>query len=149
MRRKADGTAFEREFRDAMKTRFYIRRLPTLNTGNAGSTQPADFIVIGNRFNYVEVKETAGDRFSVTEMQQYPEFIEFVEERNRLKMFGMPAVRDMEYVLVVHFLKHGVVRAIESKDMLQLVARRKTLKYDDSIGVAFTSVDSLVRGIEI
>ena len=49
--RKADGAGFEREFRAKMGEKYYVRRLPTLRTGYAGLSQPADFILVGEKFN--------------------------------------------------------------------------------------------------
>ena len=84
--RKADGVRFEKEFRDVMKERYYIRRLPTLRTGYAGSTQPADFILVGNNFNYVEVKETARDRFSFSTYNRCLRSRNFLNTRKELKI---------------------------------------------------------------
>ena len=149
MRRKADGTAFENEFKEAIKKEFYIRRLPTLNTGYAGQSQPADFIVVGKRFNYVEVKETKGDSFSITQMQQYEEFKDFIEERDRLCSLRSMVNYNMEYVLVIHFLSHSCYRVVYSDQMLDLVERRKTVRWDGKEGMTFTSLNDLVGGIEL
>ena len=149
MRRKADGTAFENEFKEAIKKEFYIRRLPTLNTGYAGQSQPADFIAVGKRFNYVEVKETKGDSFSITQMQQYEEFKDFIEERDRLCRRFTMTVFTMDYVLVVHFLSHNCYRVVYSKQMLDLVKRRKTVRWDGKEGLTFTSLNDLVGGIDL
>ena len=55
------------------KDAYYVRRLPTLRTGYAGLSQPADFVLVGNSFNYVELKETTSDRLSISTLQQYSE----------------------------------------------------------------------------
>ena len=148
MRRKSDGTAFEKEFRKAMEERFYIKRLPTLTSGYAGQSQPSDFIVIGNHFNYAEVKETMSDRFSISQMQQYEEFKTFVEERKRLGT-ELTGIREMDYVLVVHFLKYGVYKIVNSLEMIYLLEKKSTLKYNQDIGQTFNDLETFVKEIHL
>lgn len=137
-RRKADGTAFENEFRDALDAFFHVLRLPTLKTGHSGQTQPADFIVVGKHFNYAECKETAGDRFSITEMQQLPEMKDFIEER-KVK----PVLKDDEYYVVVHFLSYSVIKVLTALEAESLEKSHKSLKYDDKIGQTYRTVEEL------
>ncbi len=133
--RKADGAAFEREFRDLMKDRFYIRRLPTLRTGYAGLTQPADFILVGNTFNYVELKETAGDRISISTLQQYAEIKEFIAENKRLML-------EMNYWLIVRFIGKGIC-AIANETIIEFGEGRKTLRYNSPEAIRFNTIEEL------
>lgn len=80
-RKKADGAAFEHEFKKRIELQNYVKRLPTLNTGYSGLRQPADFIVVGNTFSYVELKETAKDSFSITGMEQLDQMKDFVRDK--------------------------------------------------------------------
>lgn len=142
---KVDGTKFEGEFRDCIKDKFYIKRLPTLNTGFAGLRQPADFIVVGKTFNYVELKETAQDRFSVRAMEQFDLMFDFLTERNGYVIFD---VIRMEYWLIVHFIEKGVYKAITGQEAFDLAMARKSLRWDSKIGKTFTSLKELRGGIK-
>lgn len=148
MRRKADGRAFEREFEKCLSEKFLVRRLPTLNTGFSGFGQPADFIVVGSRFNYVEVKETVKDDFSITSMQQLEEMKQFLKDKDRYKMSG-DAANEMNYWIVVHYLKRGKLRAIKAEDAIELSNSRSTLKFESNQGMLFYSLDELKRGLAL
>ena len=137
--RKADGAGFEKEFRAKMNQRYYIRRLPTLRTGYAGLSQPADFILVGNKFNYVEVKETTRDRFSVSTMQQYPEIIEFLEYKKRVQHLNGC---EMNYWLVVRFIG-GCVCAIANEDILKLREEKRTLRCNTPEATVVRTVEDL------
>lgn len=140
--RKADGTGFEKEFRAKMENKYYIRRLPTLRTGYAGLSQPADFILVGNSFNYVEVKETAGDRFSISTLQQYPEIVEFLEYKKRIQSW----VRcEMNYWLVVRFIDRCVC-AIANEDILKLGNEKRTLRCNTPEAKVFKTIEDLREG---
>lgn len=141
MRRKADGGAFETEFRKCMSRDFYLLRLPTLSMGYAGLSQPADFVLIGDNFNYVELKETAGDSFSITSMQQYPQMKRFVEERARLQ--NCEAVRSAKYWVVVHFLAHKVLKVVEAEQAIRMSEARKTIRFDDAVSAQFSSLEEM------
>lgn len=138
--RKADGVAFEREFRDKMQQLYYVRRLPTLKTGYAGLTQPADFILVGDRFNYVEVKETGRETFSISTMQQYEEIKAFMEQRKLAIERGNKCI--MNYWLIVRFIDKGVC-AISNEMILQLGENRKTLKYNSPEAIRVDKVEQL------
>lgn len=124
---KADGHEFERQFKKEVSKHNHVLRLPTLNTGFAGLTQPADFIVVGNFFNYVELKETAGDSFSISAMEQFDSMKQFVREKNALRTAGQ-AVATMQYWLVVHFIKYNLIKMITAEQALELASQRKTLR---------------------
>lgn len=125
MRRKADGTAFEREFKDAASQKVYVKRLPTLTSQNAGAGQPADFYVVGNIFNYVETKETAADSFSIREMQQLDKVQDFVEDE---EFYRKKTNAKMEYWIIVHFICRKTFIAITAKGALKLLEKRQQLK---------------------
>lgn len=137
--RKADGVRFEREFRAAMEERYYIRRLPTLRTGYAGLSQPADFVLVGNNFNYVELKETAGDRLSITTLQQYPEIVEFLEYKKRVQSLNSC---EMNYWLIVRFIDRCIC-AISNDDILKLAAEKRTLRCDTPEAKVFETLEEL------
>ena len=141
MRRKADGSAFEREFRDCMKESFYVRRLHTMNTGYSGMTQPADFVVVGDQFNYVELKETKGDSFSITAMQQFEELKEYLQERSRLCICR--AVRESRYWIIVHFLEYGVIKVVEGAKALEMSNAHKTIRVTDDTIMQFASLKEM------
>lgn len=137
--RKADGAGFEREFRAKMGEKYYVRRLPTLRTGYAGLSQPADFILVGEKFNYVEVKETARDRFSISTMQQYPEIVEFLEYKRRVQSSNSC---EMNYWLVVRFIDRCVC-AIANDDILKLGAEKRTLRCNTPEALVFKTIEDL------
>lgn len=137
--RKADGVRFEREFRAAMEKRYYIRRLPTLRTGYAGLSQPADFVLVGNSFNYVELKETAGDRLSITTLQQYPEIVEFLEYKKRVQSLNSC---EMNYWLIVRFIDRCIC-AISNDDILKLAAEKRTLRCNTPEAKVFETLEEL------
>ncbi|HHV41490.1 MAG TPA: hypothetical protein GXX72_01395 [Clostridiaceae bacterium] len=140
--RKADGPRFEREFKAKMKKKYYTRRLPTLRTGYAGLSQPADFILVGDNFNYVEVKETARDRFSISTLQQYPEIVEFLEYKERVQsLIGC----EMNYWLIVRFIDRCVC-AISNEDILKLKAEKRTLRCNTPEAVVFETIEDLREG---
>ena len=140
--RKADGVRFEREFRAAMEKRYYIRRLPTLRTGYAGLSQPADFVLVGNNFNYVELKETAGDRLSITTLQQYPEIVEFLEYKKRVQSLNSC---EMNYWLIVRFIDRCIC-AISNEDILKLAAEKRTLRCNTPEAKVFKTLEDLREG---
>ncbi len=137
-RRKADGTAFENEFKRALEAFFYVKRLPTLNTGFSGLRQPADFIVVGKHFNYAECKETAGDRFSVSTMEQFDLMCDFIQDRDRLTV-----MKDNEYYVIVHFLTYSVIKVITAREAKDLADKHKSLVYSMDIGKTYHSVEEL------
>ena len=137
--RKADGARFEREFRAKMEKKYYIRRLPTLRTGYAGLSQPADFILVGDNFNYVEVKETAGDRLSISTLQQYPEIEEFLEYKKRVQSSNSC---EMNYWLVVRFINRCVC-AILNDDILKLGMEKRTLRCNTPEAIVFKTIEDL------
>lgn len=137
--RKADGVTFEKEFKDKMHSKYYVRRLPTLRS-YAGLTQPADFILIGNAFNYVELKETGADRFSVSTMRQYPEVKEFLEEREKLRQAGLKCKTN--YWLVVRFIDRGIC-AIANETILKFGENKRTLKPDSHEAIRVDSIEDL------
>lgn len=139
MRRKADGTAFEGEFMKAMQDTHYVKRLRTTNTGYAGVREPADFIVVKNKFCYVELKETAGNAFSITGMEQFDKMQEFIEVVQELH--GQVAV-PLEYWLIVHFLEAKCIKAISGEKALEMSATRAALR-DDSQVLTFRSLEEL------
>lgn len=144
MRRRADGPAFEREFRAAVKERYYIKRLPTLVSQYAGAGQPADFYVVGSRFNYAEVKETTDDSFAITGMQQFEEMKDFVKARQMYNDI------EMEYFVIVHFLRHKLIVAVTVDQALELSAERKRLWYNSYPKEAFvaSTLEELVEKIK-
>nr|DAH56631.1 MAG TPA: holliday junction resolvase [Caudoviricetes sp.] len=136
-RRKADGTEFEREFKETVEPRYYIKRLPTLNTGFAGLRQPADFILVGRCFNYIECKETTGDRFAISTMEQFDKMCEFLEDKKRY-----PEV-EMNYYIIVHYLVKGVYKVVLAEDAKELADKHKTLKFDADVGLTFSRLEDL------
>lgn len=147
MRRKADGPEFEKEFKEAVEKMFYVRRLPTLNTGYSGLRQPADFIVIGDHFNYAELKETAGDVFSISQMQQYDMLVEFMKQKQEYRTVTLKGIVEMDFLVIVHFLKRNVIKVVDGKTALEMVAKKKALHYDSPEGMSFTSLNELVGGM--
>ena len=139
MRRKADGTAFEGEFMRAMQDTHYVKRLRTTNTGYAGVREPADFIVVKNKFSYVELKETAGNAFSITGMEQFDKMKEFIEVVRELH--GKVTI-PLKYWLVVHFLKDGCIKAISGEQALEMSTTRAALR-DNSPVLTFQSLEEL------
>lgn len=137
--RKADGVAFEKEFKEKMNSKYYVRRLPTLRS-YAGLTQPADFILVGNAFNYVELKETGADRFSVSTMRQYPEVKEFLEEREKLEQAGLKCKTN--YWLIVRFVDRGIC-AIANETILKFGENKRTLKPDSHEAIKVNSIEDL------
>lgn len=109
-----------------MKEKYYVRRLPTLRTGYAGSSQPADFIVVGDNCNYVELKETAGKRYSLANLQQKSEIEDFIAEVKRLQL------TNARYWIVVNFLGQGMV-VISGETALEMIENRETLKPENNI----------------
>lgn len=142
-RRKADGTAFEKDFEKFASGAVYVRRLPTLNTGYAGMSQPADFIVVGQSFNYVELKETAGDSFSITAMQQFDEMKEFMLKKHDLRF--CKGVKTSNYWIIVHFLKHKSIKMVDGEKALLMSSKRKAIRADDDTLITFGSLDELLE----
>lgn len=140
MRRVADGTAFEKEFAKEFEDSTYVKRLRTPNTGYAGIREPADFIVIADNFNYVELKETAGDKFSIYGMEQYDMMRDFVQEfRKRWQYLGTA----MRYWLIVNFISYGVIKVIGSEDAEALAVAHKTLTPNTKTAMTFHSLEEL------
>lgn len=136
-RKKADGTAFEKEFKDAVKKKYCVRRLHTSFTPN-----PADFVVLGKTFNYAEVKETAADSFSIASLQQLSEIKKFVEDRNTFKS---SIVAKSHYWVIVHFLKYSLIKVIEANQALELLSKRETLKPSTDCST-YSNLKELVEG---
>lgn len=137
-RRKADGTAFENEFKELISKYFYVMRLPTLNTGFAGLRQPADFVVVGEHFNYAECKETAGDRFAITTMEQFDKMCEFLEEKAKYKTMA-----ENNYYLIVHYLVRGTYKVLLAEEAKQLADKHCSLKFDSDVGKTYHSLEEL------
>lgn len=140
MRRKADGHRFEKEFRAVAETAYYTRRMQTPSQRYAGLRQPADFFVIGKRFNYVETKETAGKSLSIKAMEQYDQICQFVELRKKYKLY-----RIMEYYVIVHFISEGVIKVLTAADALTLVAKRQTVKPEGEVGLTFSTLEDIIK----
>lgn len=145
--RTADGTSFESKFETAMKKESrHVLRLPTLNTGYAGMSQPSDFIVVGDYFNYVEVKETSSDRFAVSSMQQLKEVLKYEQE----KLYSVAkAFLEGHYYLVVHFLSSNTYSVIDSIYIELLVAQHKTLRNTDKNALIFDSLEKLCKELKL
>lgn len=140
MRKKADGTAFEKEFQEVISKDCYVKRLRTPNSGYAGVREPADYIVVDNRFNYVELKETTGDAFSISGMEQFDLMQEFIHQKQE-KYSNVFA--GMNYWLVVHFLKRRLIKVVRGEQALDLAAGRKTLRYDTIEGMTFLNLEEM------
>lgn len=138
IRRRADGPAFEKEFREKTEDYYYVRRLPTLRS-YAGLSQPADFILVGNSFNYVELKETKAESFSITSMQQYDEVVKFLDKKKKLE--GKVSC-NMNYWLIVRFLGKGVC-AVPNENILKFAEERKTLKYNSPSVLRVNKIEDL------
>jgi len=136
MRQRVDGNKFQEEFEKHFLKSCYVLRLPTLNTGYSGLTQPADFIVARGNVHFVEVKETGKDYFSITSMQQYVPMKEFTLVRKQLRL-------EMNYLVLVHFIKRGVYKLLTSEQALELSSNRKQLMYDSEIGSTYRSLDEI------
>lgn len=124
---KADGARFERQFRDVFSSDYIVHRLHVMKAGYAGMSQPADFIVVGDSFNYVELKETARDRLSISTLQQYDTIKEFLEKR---KEFKKRNTCDVNYILVVNFLGKGIC-ILANEAITDFGESNRTLKYDE------------------
>ncbi len=140
MRKKADGTAFEREFQKVISEDAYVKRLRTINTGYSGVREPADYIVVDNRFNYVELKETTGDAFSISGMEQFDLMTEFIQQKQE-KYSNVFA--GMNYWLIVHFLSRRLIKVVRGEQALDLAAKHKTLRYDTIDGMTFLDLEEL------
>lgn len=140
--RESNGARFEALFCDTMKKYHYVLRLPTLSTGYAGMSQPADFIVVGDYFNYIELKETTSDRFSVSSMQQLKQIDNY--ERQKKRLCSRSFVKGKYYV-VVHFMLNDIYLVVDSSYILALVSERKTLNMKDDNALIFTSLDDLCK----
>lgn len=145
MKRKvADGTAFEREFEKTFSGSLYVKRLRTPNTGYAGVREPADFILVGNCFNYVELKETSGDAFSISTMEQFDLMKEFIETK---KALGASVGVDLQYYVVVHFLSSNSIKVVCGETALYLAENRKTLRPNSFLGWEFSSLENMKEGM--
>lgn len=133
-RERVDGHKFENEFRNTMEPHYYLQRLHTMNTGYAGLTQPADFILYGHAVYYLELKETSKDSFSLSSIEQLAEIEEFCDKRKR--HVGVP----LFYYVIVHFIEHETIKVIEADTVLALVNARKSLRPDSKIGFEFKSL---------
>lgn len=127
MRLKADGQAFEREFAKCFSDRFHVQRLYTPSLGYSGIRCPADYIVVGSRFSYVELKETEKDRFSIVSIQQMPYVLEFYDHQR-------PEVDKtlFQYWLLVHFIRQEVYAVLGLEDIVALYKARKSYKVGES-----------------
>lgn len=123
MRRRVDGHKFQNEFETALKDNYYILRLYTPNTGYSGLTQPADFLILGKYTTFVELKETAADNLSITQLQQLPEIQNFVAQRLTVQF-------NAQYMLVTHFIKHARMLVVPATQLLDIYTERKSLRYD-------------------
>jgi hypothetical protein len=146
MIRDANGAAFESRFGDCMRKYHHTLRLPTLNTGYSGSTQPADFIVVGQSFNYVELKETKSAAFSVSSMAQLPEARKFMKEQ--AMYVADRAVREGEYYLIVHFMSPECYKVAVAKEIDEFASRHETLKPSSKV-LTFMSLDELCGGLRV
>lgn len=140
MRKKADGPAFEKEFKEAVSQKHYVRRLHTAFMPN-----PADFIVVGKRFNYVEVKETAQESFSLANLQQLSEMREYIKDR---ELYRGTALEESKYWLIVNFLKLGVIKVLEASQVFALLEQRITLKQNTDC-YSYNNLKELVEGGEL
>ena len=140
MRKKADGPAFEKEFKDAVVEKYYARRLHTAFTPN-----PADFIVVGKRFNYAEVKETAQESFSLATLQQLSEMRDYVKHR---ELYKDTALKESKYWLIVHFLSFGVIKVLEVSQVFDLLKKRTTLKPTTDC-YSYSNLKELIEGGEL
>ena len=140
MRQRVDGHKFEDEFSSIIGRRKTVIRLHTPNTGYAGLVQPSDFIVIGNTFSFVETKETGKDTFSISDMEQLDSMRQFVEE----KFMGKGQLQsDMQYLVIVHFIKRSIIRVMSAEYAFDLLLHKKTLRYDDANTCGFSSLKEL------
>ena len=140
MRTRVDGNKFQNEFSKSISESFYVLRLPTLNTGYSGLTQPADFIVFGKVPAFVETKETGNDAFSISQMEQLEAMKDFEKHRT------MYRTMNLNYYVVVHFIKRHTLKVIAAEEALDLYHRRKQLHYNDAIGLQYTTLDELREG---
>lgn len=143
MRQRVDGHKFEKEFDDKMSDLFYVLRLHTLGGGYSGLTQPADFLVCGNNTSFVETKETSKDSFSISDMEQLDEMKQFLDRKRNAKC---PALRTMEYLIVVHFISHKLIRVITAEQAEELLFHKKRLHYDMNIGISYNNLQELKEG---
>lgn len=141
VRHTADGQKFEREMFNLLCPIYYIKRLPTLNTGFSGVRQKADFYVVGSRFTYLELKETTAKSFYVAKMQQLDKVVEFIEERDRLMALG--TVQELEYYLVVKFMRQQVLKVLTANEIIALKEMQKGLTAETVLGKTFNSMQQL------
>lgn len=140
MRKKADGPAFEREFKGFAEAKYYTKRLHTTFTSN-----PSDFIVIGKRFSYVEVKETAQASFSMASLQQLSEIKAYAKDR---EFYKSPVLKQSKYWLVVHFLSPDVIKVVEASQILEMLDKRETLKPSTDC-YSYSNLIALIEGGEL
>lgn len=136
MRLKADGQAFEREFAKCFSDRFHVQRLYTPSLGYSGIRCPADYIVVGSKFSYVELKETEKDRFSIVSMQQMPYVLEFYTHQQ-------PEVDKslFQYWLVIHFIRQEVYAVLSLEEIVTLYQARKSYKVSE--GMEFIRLEDI------
>jgi len=144
MRQRVDGQKFEEEFSNTLSKRKTVIRLHTPNTGYAGIVQPSDFIVIGDTISFVELKETSKDSFSISDMEQLDSMRQFVEEKFMRK--GQLQT-NMQYLVIVHFIKRGVIKVMPAEYAFDLLFHRKTLRYDDAKTFEYSSLKELEENL--
>lgn len=144
--RGANGARFESEFSSVMSLHHHVLRLPTLNTGYSGLSQPADFIVVGDAFNYVELKETTSDRFSLSDLQQ----ARFLSQYNKEKAVSRdPAFLLGHYYLVIHFVLHKVYVVVTSTKVENLMDSHKSVRWDSKDAIVFRTLEDLCKELPL
>ena len=142
MRQRVDGHKFEDEFEKAFKTEGILLRLHTPSAKYSGITQPADFIFIANGTSYVETKETGGDAFSISAMDQLDEIIKYLHTKH-IDCNAKQAVIGSNYYIVVHFITHKVIKVITAEYAMELLDSRKRLSYTDMNGYTFKTLEEM------
>ena len=136
VRTRVDGHKFEDEFRRAFEDAYFLQRLHTPNTGYSGLTQPADFLLFGRGANYIELKETEKDFFSLSSMEQLPKIKDFERDKHKASL-------PFAYRVIVHFIKHKKYVIVSSETVLDLVEKHKTLRPDCPFAAVFSSLKEM------
>lgn len=138
--RRVDGHKFQQEFFNFFILSCYVKRLYTPSTKFSGLTQPADFFLSRNGTHLIELKETGADTLSLANIDQRAEIEGYV------KWSETAPKTAVGYYLIAHFINRRVLRAITAQQVLQLIEKRQTLKYNGNVGWTFQNFKELDRG---
>lgn len=144
VQRRLDGHKFEKEFSAAIENKYFLLRLHTPNTGYSGLTQPADFLVIGDKVSLVETKETTKDVFYISQMEQLDEMLDYLDQKFKLKG---KTLKKSQYLVIVHFIDRKVIKVITGEYAKQLYENKKGFTYLDPEAQEFQSMKDLKENL--